>query len=434
MRRLRVFTVGIVLASCSRLTSPAPLPAELSTISNGTPLSVSHSYKRLYSFHLAPPPDGLWPTTGLTYFRGLLYGTTYGGGGTASGPCKAGCGTVFSIGTSGTDERMVYKFAGAPDGAIPEAGLSDIDGALYGTTFYGGVTRCTGRGCGTVFKIDASGHESVIYSFKGGADGANPAGALTVVNGTIYGTTTSGLNGRACAGQRTVHGTVYGTVFALTRSGSSYIESVLHAFMRPRGASDGACPIGSLVVANGNLYGVTYEGGTHDAGTIFELRPNGKHKILHSFAYAEGDYPVGLALANGTLYGAASAAGTFRRGSLFSIGLDGSSFRVLHFFGGHSTDGALPYAAPILLGEKLYGTTEGGGDQGIGTVYELKPGAKASSYTEALLYSFLGYPVSDGAAPVAPLTEVKGVLYGTTVKGGQNSQSNSVGTVFKISP
>ena len=148
MRRLRVFTVGIVLASCSRLTSPAPLPAELSTISNGTPLSVSHSYKRLYSFHLAPPPDGLWPTTGLTYFRGLLYGTTYGGGGTASGPCKAGCGTVFSIGTSGTDERMVYKFAGAPDGAIPEAGLSDIDGALYGTTFYGGVTRCTGRGCG----------------------------------------------------------------------------------------------------------------------------------------------------------------------------------------------------------------------------------------------------------------------------------------------
>ena len=140
---------------------------------------------------------------------GTLYGTTSTGG--AGGPAVlnkgAGCGTVFSVTPSGV-ESIVYSFgAAANDADYPLAGLINVNGALYGTTYLGGVLTATG----TVFSVTPGGVETVVYSFKGGSDGAGPQAGSINVGGTLYGTTTTGggQGGTSCSGG-------CGTVFAIT--------------------------------------------------------------------------------------------------------------------------------------------------------------------------------------------------------------------------
>jgi uncharacterized repeat protein (TIGR03803 family) len=123
--------------------------------------------------------------------QGNLYGTTVFGG---VGSCMSGCGTIFKVDTSGK-ETVLYSFLNAPDGANPWAGLVlDAQGNLYGTTLGGGDAACGAPfGCGTVFKLDATGQETVLYSFTGGTDGAFPyAGLVLDAQGNLYGTTSSG--------------------------------------------------------------------------------------------------------------------------------------------------------------------------------------------------------------------------------------------------
>jgi uncharacterized repeat protein (TIGR03803 family) len=120
--------------------------------------------------------DGAGPLAGLTAVNGALYGTTYAGG----GPNKAG--TVFAITPAGA-ESVLHSFGSGSGGAEPESGLIAVNGALYGTTVGGGT-----HGAGTVFKITPSGTETILYSFTG-PDGAQPSAGLTAVKGTLYGTT-----------------------------------------------------------------------------------------------------------------------------------------------------------------------------------------------------------------------------------------------------
>lgn len=124
-------------------------------------------------------PDGSNPIGSLIDVNGVLYGTTYGGG-------ANGLGAVFEVTTSGT-ERILYSFKGflTGDGADPNASLIDVNGVLYGTTYGGGA-----NGLGTVFEVTTSGTESVLHSFKGASgDGAYPSAGLIDVNGALYGTT-----------------------------------------------------------------------------------------------------------------------------------------------------------------------------------------------------------------------------------------------------
>jgi uncharacterized repeat protein (TIGR03803 family) len=165
-------------------------------------LTRSGKEKVLYSFQGAP--DGSEPFSGLINVNGRLYGTTFSGG--KSG-CQNnfGCGVVYSITTSGS-EKVVYRFKGGSslDGGNPLAGLVEMNGTLYGTTYGGGAD-----GLGTVFSISTSGGEHVLHSF-GGSDGDEPRADLTDVNGTLYGTTYSGGDEKGCGGKGC------GTVFALT--------------------------------------------------------------------------------------------------------------------------------------------------------------------------------------------------------------------------
>lgn len=119
--------------------------------------------------------------------EGNLYGTTLGGG-------TASFGTIFEITPAGA-EKILYSFAGAPDGADPSQIVLD-NSTLYGTTYTGGNYNCDGLtgGCGTIFQFDKAG-EQVLYRFSGSFDGAQPFGAIALDSeGNLYGTTQSGIH------------------------------------------------------------------------------------------------------------------------------------------------------------------------------------------------------------------------------------------------
>jgi uncharacterized repeat protein (TIGR03803 family) len=220
---------------------------------NGIVFSVTPNgdEKVLHNF-ASGPNDGSQPYSGLIYVKGLLYGTTLYGG--SYNHYYLGAGTVFSITPSGT-EKVVYNFnPQTGDGFNPAAGLTNINGTLYGTTWYGGGLSNGGYGCGTVFSVTTSGVEKVIHTFDQD-DGCTPFAALLNVKGTLYGTTwTGGEYGK-------------GTVFSMTPSGS---ETILHSFGQ---GSDGWWPWASLIDVKGTLYGTTVYGGQYGQGTAFALTP-----------------------------------------------------------------------------------------------------------------------------------------------------------------
>ncbi|MGA9945443.1 MAG: choice-of-anchor tandem repeat GloVer-containing protein [Candidatus Cybelea sp.] len=202
---------------------------------------------------------------------GVLYGTTRSGGDTKCANSPSGCGTIYSMSTSGNGYRILYRFKGGSDGITP-ANVIDVNGVLYGTTAAGGGTSCSGPsglGCGTIFAIGTSGKGyRVLYRFKGGTDGWNPTSLTTDMKGTLYSATSFG--GRS--GCATGYGC--GTLFEVSTLGNGY--NVLYRF---KGGMDGANPyLHGPIEVNGTLYGTTYEGGGSGCGgggcgTVFAVTP-----------------------------------------------------------------------------------------------------------------------------------------------------------------
>ena len=149
--------------------------------------------------------DGAGPAAELIDVKGTLYGTTSIGGGTN---CNSGIGAVPFSRSIHPERKRAVPVPGRTRRCGAVRGLIYHRGVLYGTTFFGGGSGCNFRGCGTIFKVDASGAESVVYSFKGGRDGANPSTGLIALEGALYGTTSSGGGSSDD-----------GTVFKVTRGG-----------------------------------------------------------------------------------------------------------------------------------------------------------------------------------------------------------------------
>ena len=232
----------------------------------------------LYSFCPGGYPcgDGNNPVAGLIQDgAGNLYGTTFYGGNSGDGCGNCGGGTVFKVDGTG-HETALYSFCSAPnctDGTYPSAGLiQDAAGNLYGTTINGGNPNSDcpfgAYGCGTVFKLDDTGRETVLYSFCSApncTDGAKPeAGLIQDAAGNLYGTTyQGGANGE-------------GTVFRVNSTGG---EAVLYSFCSAPNCTDGAYPYAGLIQDSaGNLYGTTSFGGANvgcdygaGCGTVFKL-------------------------------------------------------------------------------------------------------------------------------------------------------------------
>jgi uncharacterized repeat protein (TIGR03803 family) len=293
--------------------------------------------------------DGSVPYAGLVIDpAGNLYGTTLFGG-------SSGYGTVFKLDPAGP-ETVLHSFTNAAgDGGDPFAGLLlDTVGNLYGTTEIGGAF-----GYGTVFKLDPSGTETVLYSFtNAGGDGAYPLAGLVIDPvGNLYGTTDDGGSSG------------YGTVFKLDSSGS---ETVLHSFTNA--GSDGAYPFAGLVMDTaGNLYGTTVQGGASNYGTVFKLDPFGTETLLHSFAYSDGAAPVaGLVIDPArNLYGTAHGGGPSGNGVVFKLDPSGTE-TVLHSFTNSDGDGGDPEGGLVMdPAGNLYGTTFEGGSSNYGTLFKL---------------------------------------------------------------
>src|SRR5271166_3879137 len=348
---------------------------------------------------------------------------------------------------------MLYTFTGA-DGEFPLGNvIRDREGNLYGTTFNGGdLSACNGSGCGTVFKVDKSGKETVLYSFTGGTDGAYPAtGLLRDETGNVYGTTVMGgdLSG-FCPG---FPAPGCGVVFKVDPTGK---ETVLYTFT---GSADGYAPYGDLLRDEaGNLHGAASNGGDVSGfcgdlvlnktgflgcGTIFKLDQNGKFTVLHTFNGADGGpFPDGWLVRDneGNLYGMSGNGGELSAcsglgcGVVFKVDRRGKETVLYRFTGG--ADGAETFAGVIRdeVGN-LYGTTYLGGafsgscgSVGCGVVFKLDPTGK-----ETVLYTFTGG--ADGANPNAGLLlDDMRNLYGTASDAGDLSCSPpyGCGMVFKI--
>ena len=338
-------------------------------------------------------------------------------------------------------ESVLYRFKGGSDGAIPAASLiEDQAHNLYGTTVHGGTSNL-----GTVVEISPPGTawtETVLYSFAGGSDGANPFGNLVADKaGNLYGTTLVGGGSANCPGTPAGCGIVF-QLAPPAAQGDPWTETVLYSFA---GLTDGANPDAGLIMdSTGNLYGTTLNGGgvtcgTSTCGTVFELTPPATQggpwteTVLHAFGKrSDGAHPTaGLAFGlRGALFGTTSGGNkNAQAGIVFKLkppATQGGSWTegVLYRFTGGS-DGANPNAALVVdKTGNLYGTTYGGG-QSYGVIFEIAFG----TWTESVLYSFTGG--SDGAHPAAGLLKDKaGNLYGTTTFGGQNNN----GSAFELTP
>jgi uncharacterized repeat protein (TIGR03803 family) len=270
-------------------------------------------------------------------------------------------------------------------------------------------------GCGSVFKINASGVEQVVYRFKGSPDGANPEGPLTVVGNNLYGTTTAG-------GSKCRFKVGCGTVFVVTPSGK---ERVLYRF---QDEPDGADPTGNLLSLNGVLYGTTYSGGAYDSGAVFAISPSGSEHIVYSSGqngFPDMEGPSGLEAMDGVLYGSSPYGGPQDGGTVYSVTTGGDEHVLRHFSDNIERNGDRPVGKLLAVDGVLFGSTDAGGQEygGSGILFSLTPVGAFK-----VLYRFRGVP--DGSTPYAGLTDVKGALYGTTYTGGTSND----GTVFRFSP
>ena len=283
---------------------------------------------------------------------------------------------ALAVRTDNSNYKTVYSFSGGSDGANPEAGLIDVGGTLYGTTFAGGSYSCAyyrTSGCGTVFSVTPSGTEQVLHGFGAHRDGSNPRAGLIDVGGTFYGTTEFG--GYACYGTGYYYSDC-GTVYSITPSGA---ESVLFSF-GGRDAKNGSYPLADLIDVKGTLYGTTRAGGGGvcyspytACGVVYSITAQGGENVLHSFSSGtDGAYPdASLIELKGKLYGT-TYAGAHHFGTVFRITLGGKE-KVLHHFGTYGGGGINPHAGLTDVGGTLYGTTYSGGAHGYGTVFSLKP-------------------------------------------------------------
>jgi uncharacterized repeat protein (TIGR03803 family) len=407
--------VTVVPADVTATQALAKMRSMDSSLSIGCPC-----FNVLYDFGTTPS-DGRYPVGSPTLLDGQLFGVTANGG----APVGVAYGTVYRLTTGGT-ETVLHSFDGSPDGFIPSAPLSTLNGALYGVTTNGGSSTYALGGQGVVFKTTANGAESVVYAFgtnsSGYYDARMATSPLLPVNGTLYGTSYFGGTGTG------FNFPGLGTVFSVTPQGT---ESIVHSFS---GAPDGMVPAyGALIDVNDSMYGTTEEGGntyeSQGAGTVYVIAPNGTESVLYRFAGPPDDglYPLyGLVYADGMFYGTTVRGGSKNLGTIFSL-TPGGVETVMHVFryGGHEDlDGALPCGLVEMRGF-LYGTTQQGGANNGGTIFRISTTGQYSR-----LYDFAAPGSSDGVTrPCGTLTVHNGILYGAA-SGGANGD----GVIYSFQP
>jgi uncharacterized repeat protein (TIGR03803 family) len=272
---------------------------------------------------------------------GHFHGTTRGGG--------AGFGTLFKLSPDG-HYTLLHQFAGKPsDGAYPvEELLQASDGHFYGTTTRGGTDNL-----GTVYRLSAAGKVSLVHSFKRG-QGRAPSALIEASDGKFYGISNVGRD----------------AVFRLTPAGDF---EFVHIFTPNDSAGD--MPAAPLIqAADGYFYGTTSMSPHGVGGVLFRLSAAGEYSVLHRWAYA---FPRGalVQIGNGDIYGVTSEGGAYGVGSIYRLRAGDLRIEKVHTF--RDAKGGSPTGGLVQASDGwLYGTTERGGvpdDYGHGTVFRFKP-------------------------------------------------------------
>ena len=347
--------------------------------------------------HLHSDTTGIYPQGDLVQATdGNLYGMTSRGGTNEYG-------TAFKI-TPGGTFTLLKSFDGTT-GRYPYGGfLQGTDGAFYGMTSEGGANSY-----GTIFKMTTGGTLTILKSLDN-TSGRYPYGSLTKgSDGAFYGMTNSGgTNG-------------YGTIFRITSSGSFSVKKALD------GAATGSYPEGNLKLGtDGLLYGMAYRGGAYNYGTIFKISTGGTFTKLEDLVGGtnSGAYPARGSLVqetDGVFYGMTYQGGTANQGTIFKV-TSGGTFSLLVRLS-EDQQGYSPYESLVQASDGYYyGTAREGGRYNGGVGYRL---CTTGSYT--VLRSF--DENTTGRYPEGRLTQAKdGNFYGTTYAGGGNNS----GTIFKL--
>jgi uncharacterized repeat protein (TIGR03803 family) len=365
--------------------------------------ATAHAQTFTVLYNLTGGTDGATPQANVILdSEGNIYGTTVFGGDMNCPINTIGCGTVFKIDTSG-NETVLHAFD-ATDGASPLAGLvRDSQGNLYGTAGYNGLNSG-----GILFKLDPNNVFTVLYNFGNFFDGNHPQGLSIDRSGNLFGVTTSG-------------GSHYdgGTLFVFTSNAAFY---VLHRFHG--GKMDASIPTGPPFIDSlGNLYGVASDD-ADDPGAFWSYTNQGvyAHRFLKGSpgpAFPEG----GLAQdSQGDFLVASADGGAYGTGTIFRANANGA---ILNYYSFNVAEGWPTGGLVSDANGNFYGATSGGGYKNeYGTVFKFIPGGQHS-----ILHTFSN--VSEGKTPLAGLAiDLQGNLYGTTSAGG----AYGYGTVFKMTP
>ena len=366
---------------------------------------------------------GAVPLGSLTLSGTTLYGMTNTGG-------TGGNGNIFSVGIDGTNYQDITSFTGTGGAAIgtnPQGNVTLSGSTLYGMTV--GHPISLGPGIfGTIFSVgtDGSNFQNLVYFTGSGgtAAGANPFGSLTLSGTTFYGMTSE------------TNGIGHGNIFSVGMDGSNYQNLFSFTGNNGFANGSGLDPHGSLTLSGTTLYGMSNGGGGGGAlGFLFRIGMNGQNfqnfvTLTGSGGTAAGAQPNGsLTLAGTTLYGLASVGGANGFGTIFSAGSNGTNYKLLGTFRntGGTPSGSFPNGSLTLSGTTLYGTTADGGAHEQGEIFSV--GIDGSGYQD--LYDFTDG--ADGSRPYGDLTLSGGTLFGMTSNGGSlNMNSFGNGTVFAL--
>jgi uncharacterized repeat protein (TIGR03803 family) len=397
MHRLSRLLLAAVAAACCS----APLWAQ------------TYQYEVIHAF---TGPDGRKPLGTLFPVGSDFYGTTSAGGDT-SGLCAPGCGTVFRIDSSNTLTTL-HVFDSSTDAFPPFAGLvSGGDGNYYGTTVMGGAL-----GDGAVFRMDPAGNVTTVHDFDHDTEGWSLETPLTLADdGNLYGTTLWGT----CSDTRQI----CGMVFRMTTAGDL---TPLHTFGTDTG--EGYLSLSPLLQATSiDFYGTTTLGGGANpnvcgdgCGTVFHMSVSGALTTVHAFDSDDGNSPIGaLIQADGNVYGVTEAGGASGLGTIYRIDAQGG-FTSLHSFDG--TDGSGPKAGLVQAPDgNFYGTTESGGQFGFGTVFRMDAAGNVVAVHHFDGSSASAPEGSIGFATAELVVGSDGKLYGARFRGGDG------GFLYRIS-
>jgi len=398
------------------------------------PGAQAQSFQVLHSF--SGSSDGLQPYGGLTIDpAGRLYGTTLGADncspacGTVYRLAYRGSGWIFN-----TLYQFYDPTRGTSPASAVTIGP---DGSLYGPAGGGLINGFCPEGCGVIFRlqpppafcetVNCSWIESVVYSFQGCPNSFAGSGQVAFdTAGNIYGATPEGGDG--CQG-----GSSPGGVYQLSHTGGNWNFQILYVFAG--GYHDGCVPLGNVVVdRSGNIFGTTYECGSYfGAGIVYEVSPSGSNWI-ESVLYPFGEIPhdggepfTGLTPDSaGNLFGVTPYGGANGAGEVFELSPSNGGYTYSVLYNNFtSTVGPICRLALDSAGN-VYGSQYLGGANNDGLVFKLTPGSNGWTFTD--LHDFSG---TDGQYPIGDLAvDSAGNVYGTTKYGG----NNGLGTVWQITP